>query len=181
MVINCTCLHVLCKCVSEAMVTGAHLQVLNQVMLLASQIMVHKAKIQKGTPNCIKIPLFLTFEWTHSWSTPHKTIPNKEPRVYDCTWNLKHKWEQYWWQAPPPCSHQEASHFVRFTVYAGTYNCNFLRLGISQQAPTNHWHTQSWSSFPRPLKQCRIYWQNLQRSTESWAIDKLLLLGEVQI
>jgi hypothetical protein len=60
-------------------------------------------------------------------------------------------------------------------------NCYFLRLGISQQAPTNHWHTQSWSSFPRTLKECRIYWQDLQRSTESWAIDKLLLLGEVQI
>jgi hypothetical protein len=61
------------------MVTGAHLQVLNQMMLLTSQIVVQKAKIQNGTPNCIKIPLFLTFESTHSWSTPHKTIPNKSP------------------------------------------------------------------------------------------------------
>jgi hypothetical protein len=24
---------------------------------------------------------------------------------------------------------------VRFAVYAGAYNCNFLRLGICQQAP----------------------------------------------
>jgi hypothetical protein len=24
---------------------------------------------------------------------------------------------------------------VRFTVYAGKYNCNFLRFGISMQAP----------------------------------------------
>lgn len=54
--------------------------------------------------------------WTHSWSTPHKTIPNKEPRVYDCTWNLQHKSEQYWWQAPPPWSHQQASHLWDFQL-----------------------------------------------------------------
>ncbi len=180
MVINCTCLHVLSKCVSEAMVTGAH-TCKYSIKWCYWQARSWSKRLQSKMELQTVSKFLCSSHWTHSWSTPHKTIPNKEPRVYDCTWNLQHKWEQYWWQAPPPWSHQQASHLWDLQFMQVSINCYFLRLGISQQAPTNHWHTQSWSSFPRTLKECRIYWQDLQRSTESWAIDKLLLLGEVQI
>jgi len=63
MVINCTCLHVLGKCVSERghghRCTPASTQSNDAI---GKPDHGQKARIKNGTPNCIKIPLFLTFE-----------------------------------------------------------------------------------------------------------------------